>query len=542
VYPDDPGAKRIFEASNPMLAALGDEQNRERREWAITLFMREATAAQKDFLAVNLNTAYFVAALTIDPTGARMVQKLIAGQRVYFDTNFIYRLLGVQGPRYVKAAETILKATQEAGYECAVTPWTVNEYRESLERSRRFLERYPIPPEEFAAVAADAVTVEDFVTSYWRQVRENRLDVRDYVAFHMEVETHLKERDIHLLDTGVIEIDRWTDRINAEISTLERVLSKDKRTEVLEHDVKHRLLVQKLRGDGNRSVANAGYWFVTHDRALPRYDMLAQRSENHAVHPLQFCVSAGAWFQLVEAFSPKTTDFAQTLADVISSPYLHPRTSITRRTAQAVAARASLHKDASPELAARLFMNSALMGQIETAQDSEEQAKLIDNAIITSAKEAQEEAQKALLRATEHQVAADKTKADAARLVRASEERRKQDLEKAERFREESIRNEQARSEEAAKNAAERHKQTMRAASERHDKELDEKATQLGNYEARMARTKRRVRLGIAALALLVIFVLAGLAGLFSAAWQYFLAVVAILSFFGLLDQLFERR
>ncbi len=295
IYPDDPAAKELFEASNPMLAALGDDSNRERREWAITLFMREATEAQKEFLAANLNTAYFVAALTIDPTGAQMVQELILGQRVYLDTNFIYRLLGVQGPRYIKAAETILKATQEAGYECAVTPWTINEYRESLDRSRRFLERYPIPPEAFAAVAADAVTVEDFVTSYWRQVRSTRLDVHDYVAYHLEVETHLKDLGIQLVDTGIVEIDRWEERINSEVSLLERVLSKEKRIEILEHDVKHRLLVQKLRGDGNRSVANAGFWFMTHDRALPRYDLLAQRSEGSHHHRLQFCVSAGRW-------------------------------------------------------------------------------------------------------------------------------------------------------------------------------------------------------------------------------------------------------
>jgi hypothetical protein len=53
--------------------------------------MREATEAQKEFLAANLNTAYFVAALTIDTTGAEMVQDLITGQRVYLDTNFIGR-------------------------------------------------------------------------------------------------------------------------------------------------------------------------------------------------------------------------------------------------------------------------------------------------------------------------------------------------------------------------------------------------------------------------------------------------------------------
>ena len=541
VYPDDPAAKKLFEASNPMLSALGDDSNRERREWAITLFMREATDAQKAFLGANLNTAYFMAALTIDPTGAQLVQELIAGQRVYLDTNFVYRLLGVQGPRYVKAAETILKATQAAGYECAVTPWTVNEYRESLDRSRKFLERYPIPPEEFAAVAADAVTVEDFVTSYWREVKSTRLDVRDYVAYHMEVETHLKDRGIGTIDTGVVEIDRWEDRINSEVSTLERVLSRDKRIEVLEHDVKHRLLVQKLRGDGNRSVANAGYWFVTHDRALPRYDLLAQRSEDAHQRSLQFCVSAGAWFQLVEALKPKTADFAQTLADVIASPYLHPRTSISKQMAQAVSARAALHKDASPELAARLFMNSALMGEIETARDSDEQAQLIDSAIIASAKEAQEEAKQALAKAEAEQQQASQTKQDAARLVRATEERRNRDLEHAQLLRDEAIQNERARSEEAARKAAEEHEQSVRETREGHDKTLAEKDEQLARHMARASRTSRRLRLALIATALVAVFVIAGLAGLFSELWEYFVAVAVILGFFAAVDQFTNR-
>jgi predicted nucleic acid-binding protein len=542
VYPDDPAAKELFEASNPMLAALGDDQNRERREWAITLFMRDATQAQREFLAANLNTAYFVAALTIDPTGAQLVQELIAGQRVYLDTNFIYRLLGVQGPRYVKAAETILKATQAAGYECAVTPWTINEYQESLDRSRKFLERYPIPPHEFASVAADAVTVEDFVTSYWRKVRSTKLDIQDYVSYHMEVETHLKDRGIELIDSGVIEINRWDERINAEVSMLERVLSKEKRVEVLEHDVKHRLLVQKLRGHGNRSVANAGYWFVTHDRALPRYDLLAQRSEGVPSRTLQFCVSAGAWFQLVEAFKPKTDDFAQTLADVVASPYLHPRTSITKQTAQAVSARAALHKDASPELAARLFMNSALMAEIETAQDSDKQTELIDSAIIASAKEAQEEAKKALAKAAEDQKQARRTKQDAALLVRASEERRKQDIERAEARKEEAVRNEQARADEAAKNAVERHERAMQKSRETYDRSLQEKDQLLKGQVARAAKMSRRIRFAVAAVVLVMIFALAGLAGLFSEAWEYFVAVVVISSFFGVLDQFINRR
>ncbi len=165
VYPDDPAAQAILESPDAKAQALAhfvSPDESERAEWALSMFMREATDSQRAYLSETLNTAYFVSALTLDPEGARLIQAITSGQRVYLDTNFVYRLLGVQGPRYVRAAEGILRATQAAGYVCAVTPWTVTEYRLSLERSQKFLERYPIPPDEFAMLAADATSTEDF--------------------------------------------------------------------------------------------------------------------------------------------------------------------------------------------------------------------------------------------------------------------------------------------------------------------------------------------------------------------------------------------
>lgn len=177
MYPDDPAAQRLYQdVEDEGFDFLGSANGvtRERRDWAFSLFVRRPTEAQTIFLSGVLNCAFFTAVLTIDPEAARLIQEVATGQRVYLDTNFVYRLLGVQGPRYVRPAETILRTTQSAGYVCAVTPWTIAEFRNSLQRSRSFLERYPLPPDEFAVLAAEATSDEDFVTSYWRQAKSTR--------------------------------------------------------------------------------------------------------------------------------------------------------------------------------------------------------------------------------------------------------------------------------------------------------------------------------------------------------------------------------
>jgi hypothetical protein len=132
MFPEDSAVDAVLaapDAKAQALEGLSPQDFSDGAEWALSSFMREAADARRSYLSEMLNTAYFVSSLTLDPECGRLIKELTAGQRVYLDTNFIYRLLGVQGPRYVKAAEVILRATQAVGYVCAVTPWTVDEYR-----------------------------------------------------------------------------------------------------------------------------------------------------------------------------------------------------------------------------------------------------------------------------------------------------------------------------------------------------------------------------------------------------------------------------
>jgi hypothetical protein len=229
---------------------------------------------------------------------------------VYLDTNFVFRLLGIQGPRYIRPAEILLERTQAAGYEPCVTPWTIEELKRRLRASRDFLKRYPVPPSDYAALAADATSEDDFVTLYWRRVREEPgLQVDDFLGYFEEVEAHLAAMGIPTRTEGCEAVTKRHRDIHEEVVLLERAAhgGRQRPLKTLQHDVMHRLLIEKRRGDANRTFATAGAWFLTYDSVLPRYDNLARQGTSE----LPFCVTAGSWFQVVEAFNPKSGDLGQ---------------------------------------------------------------------------------------------------------------------------------------------------------------------------------------------------------------------------------------
>jgi len=525
LYPESPEAQRLYadiedEGFN-FLPRIDDPHLREIRDTALSEFIRHPTDAQREYLSQNLNTAYFLTVLTIDPEGARLVAEVAAGQVIYLDTNFLYRLLGVQGPRFVRPAEAILRASQEIGYLTRITPWTLEEFRTSLRRSRDFVERYPIPPDQYAQLAADSTSDENFVTEYWRRVRSG-IKAQDFFQYYEEVETHLNDRGIQVEARGCTAVDQLTAEVTDQVSILAKAShGRYRHPALLEHDVKHRVLVKRLRGQGVKNFSNAGYWFLTHDSVLPRYDHLARESGVD----LPFCVSAGAWFQVIEAFRPKTEDLDASLADMLASPYVRYRRTLSQKTAVQIVARVDQFKDGTPELATRVFMNSAALADIEAAETDEQVIQRIDNAIVAAAREAQEDARKAQEIAERERQRADdaahnaelraeEAERDAALARQVADAAQKDEMERLRRRAEEEVRSTQERAERERLELERQHQAVIAA--------RDEEIEVTRNSE----RAARRRLLFFGALAGVVfLFVVADAVAGLSAAWALLVAV-----------------
>jgi len=510
------------------LPNIADPEVRSIRSVGFSHLIRRPTETQKLWLGQQLNTTYFWRVISIDPEGAQLIRELASGQRVYLDTNMIYRLLGVQGPRYVRPTETIVKTTQEVGYECCVTSWTVREFRASLKRAADFLKMYPLPTDEYSDLLAEATSDDDFVTAYWRRVKDSGLKVQDFVAHFEEVESNLERFGIRIVDDGCTAVEQETEEIENQTAILGQVLfGRYRSPEPIAHDVKHRLLIRRLRGSSDRRFANAGFWFLTFDSVLPRYDVHARRKDGTS---LPFCVSAGSWFQIVEGFRPKTEDSLQLLADLLASPYVRYHRELSKDAAQAIAARVALHKGGDPRLAAKIMMNSALTEEIEAAEGDERTA-LIDKAIVAAAQQAQDDARDAKLAAERARREAQAEGDEARRRVQEADQRHAAELQ-----------DKDERIEAARRDEAERAEKTLADEQRKHDEAVRQEKARSGAAEVEAQRQRRlnhRLIVAVIAVAVSIVGVLAlGLSGF----WAVVLVVAVIVGLWGAAERFWVQK
>jgi hypothetical protein len=525
LYPENPRAQELFEAIEKLGLAFLPRRGGclgEIREYALQLFVRQPSPAQRTYLADLLNTAFYMTVLTLDSEASRLVQERVRGHRLYLDTNFIYTLLGLGGT----AAETLsavrlLELTTAMGYELAVTRWTADELRSSLRASEARLQRVPLPRQDLAELMCLKAGESDITKAYWMKYRETSIRPKDFFAFYTHVETVLEQHGVKEVTEGCVAVDQNRAAIDGQVVLLQRFTA-DKEEVVLEHDAKHRLLVERLRGDGTVGFSNARCWFLTRDTKLPRY-ALATLDGSHV--DLPFCVGTSAWVQVMRAFTPRTEDFDKSLVELLATPYLRYRggPGISPRVVDAVVGRVDAYKGASPKLASEVLADTALVDDIASARTDAEREAKVENAFIMKSEELRERAEASERREAEER---------ASRVAAEEEARRADKLREAEAARL------------AAAEAA--HEEELRAERESHERQAREREAERERSEAalkgsaederqRRERAERLLTAGgtaglvLAAIALIAVAIFAHM----GVAWICAVASVAALALCG---------
>lgn len=393
LYPNDRKSSEIYDkamsdgAENSPKRGARVESIRDR---AIHLFVRRPTSNQRRWLARVLGCSYFLTVLSIDPAATALVQKIVAGQTIYLDTNVVFRLLGLQGGDKERLIKRVLDLTISLGYQLRVTPWTITEYKKSLEVQWEYINNNPAPRADFAALAAEASWDQNFVTAYWqwRSIHPHAKSA-DFYGFYSEVETHLAACRVEVVSTGCKEIDADRRAIDRGVGVLGQLSSerraRPKSASLREHDVKHYLLVGLLRnGEQSRTFADASVWFLTADGVLPEFD---RRMGSGASSRLAHIASTDSWFQVVRSLCPITTDYSETIAGLLASPYLTYKNRLTYKSTAAVVARVSQYASATPELAARVLVASAGVAEKMVPDQKEQRDELIDELVVETAKQ-----------------------------------------------------------------------------------------------------------------------------------------------------------
>jgi predicted nucleic acid-binding protein len=387
LYPEDDRARRFFEEVDSRGFELLPEREsgvRSLREQALPLFIRSPTPDQRRFLAGLLNTSFYMTVLTIDVDAKQLVQAQMEGHRIYVDTNFLYAVLGAASAEEVYSSRRLVQLSKDLGISFAVTPWTMNELRTSIARSRRDIEHQqrfirPELAETMLRVSGD----KGFNRLFWQVYRDKKTQPKDVFDRLEHFERDLASYGIVEVSQGCRAIDQQKDRVNVYSSLLNAERwPYQKEWVVLEHDAKCRLLVERLRGDGNIGLSNARYWFLTYDAKLPRFAERVPDNGDEAPE-LPFCISPSAWVQIIRALTPRTEDFDRTVVDLLTSPFVGYRRAVDAAVLQEVVGRMDHFEDASPEMAVAILTDTAKVSEIEHAVSTQDEDK-VEEAVRTA--------------------------------------------------------------------------------------------------------------------------------------------------------------
>jgi hypothetical protein len=499
LYPEDQRAQRLFQQIDDLgtdFLPLRSASVMAIRDAALKDFVRRPSPEQRSLLANRLNTAFYLTVLTLDPEARPLAEKRARGTRIYLDTNFLYPVLGMGSPQEVLSARRLLEITEELGYQLAVTRWTIDEMHYSIERGRKEVEESGRTMNEGLATLMIHATGEKGVTrAYWASLADHGLSPKDFFEKISAFEEDLPSLGIDVVDEGCRNVEKQEEVVQEYTDLLKRIVwPQDRHPEVLEHDAKHRLLVQRLRGSGAARFSTAKCWFLTQDSKLPAF--ARQEPDPDKVAPkLPFCISPSAWIQVVRAMTPRTENYEQMVVELLASPFVGYRGSLNQRAVREVVARMDHYEDASPDLALAVIEDSALMEEIEKTSD-EDMAAAVKAAYSSKAQELKEQAEESARIAAAEQAAREQAEKQAEKIRQDLEAERRQ-RERIESEAESSDRKLRTLSEERQAEA-ENHSSEVEALREEHGAEirtlrqkLDEEREGNEEREQRQKRNRR---------------------------------------------------
>jgi predicted nucleic acid-binding protein len=299
---------------------------------ALMAFLELMTPMQRHYLADLLATAHLVSVFTLDSTAHDEVRKLTSGQRIYLDTNVVYALLRLRGSEAFRSTRRALELSRQLGYELCITPWTLAELRNSVHSERSKLAHRPLPP----AIAE--------------------------IDLEKLAEPLLMSDDIEVLAEGCRIVDQNAGGLDEQVAKLTRLRKGPVSSRSLqEHDVKHRLLVEHLRGGEERRLSNAGFLFVTGDRALVRYAHASRRRPGEA----PFAVLLADWARIVRSLTPRTDDYRRTMTALLETPSVRSPGLVSQAEVIEAIARINGQARYSSRVGAQLLLDDALGGQTD---------------------------------------------------------------------------------------------------------------------------------------------------------------------------------
>jgi hypothetical protein len=352
----------------------------------IPSFFLDPNPQRATYLGNLFNSSFMWHLAQVDEKCSRLLREVTKGQKLVLDNNILYSLVGLHGPRMLRAVDGILKLAKTLGYELWVSTKTLDEFRSSLSWSMSEAKRRLPVPAELARVALDNLGVDSFITNYWQELVQKGISLEEFVAEKSQIEFVLYGLDVETTDEFRKEIEGSAE-LQSEMQIL-RSCCPDTNELVIEHDAFHRILISKMRKEPKYNFASAVAWFLTHDHSLPAYDRKARKGSSC----IPFCITTDQWVQLNRPLLVRAAnggEYEEAFRVVVVQPFVRALISASsmEKAYVEVLSRLAKYDAMNPELVLHVVADRQFMVAMALESDETRVEQAVDRKIVDLAAE-----------------------------------------------------------------------------------------------------------------------------------------------------------
>jgi hypothetical protein len=274
-------------------------------------FFQDADDHRKLYISQKLNSMFMLHILKLQRKDAEELKKLVSGGTLYLDTNFLYRLFGLDGMELQAAAVRLKELSEKLGYTMVVSQRTLEEYKSSIQAHIQQARKMPTISPELAKVALDVSFGNDFYREYFRLSKDAYgISYEGALKFYSKVEFLLQKYNVKVDSEGDTFIRSNWEAVSTEEGYLRNYAPGKyfKNDDVVNHDAFMRLLIlHRRQGQEQESYLETRYWLLTLDTGLVQYDRRIRPKDNLRI---PYCMLCSQLMQLLRPFSALLEDEA----------------------------------------------------------------------------------------------------------------------------------------------------------------------------------------------------------------------------------------
>jgi hypothetical protein len=271
----------------------------------------------------------------------------------------------------------------EFGLILKVSAMTLKELNRRISFDSRVLINHPIPT-NLSAIGYNFLTEENFVSSFWKQSKEEGISSDDFITKYRNIDILLESQDIQVEKSMPIHDESFAKNWTETLGKINQRDDHEKSNAAADHDAYLITLIDDFRKGQpiNRFLDNPA-WVLTTDQFLMRF----QKTQYPYKEKAPFALLPTQLIQILRFVRPTDNKFNEMFLDVFSKFFIPISDGLSNENILVILARISQYKGYTPLLADKVLSDQYFTNSFKNSQTEGEKEELIHDAIVEKAGE-----------------------------------------------------------------------------------------------------------------------------------------------------------